>query len=303
MTDDLLHEAGVATPIYTGTSSDAWVAGDYDGDGKWEPAVLNGWTWQSSKLAAPITYRPAGFPSAAPAYPTWPPFGQGPSNGVLPVPADYDGDGKTDPAYYSVVDGTWWLSTQPSPVSFGIPPTATGNLDWDVPVPADYDGDGKADVAIYRPTDSTFHVLPSSGGPEQVTQVGPSAGLPVPADYDGDHKADPAIASVDGTRWYRAGSIVPFQTFTVTDVDPPVPVPADYTGDGRADAALMHLSATATLEVAGLGVVASAGAPGYVNTPALPAGVLDNIVRLTFYDQCMHLAYWHTKYPTYCPPS
>jgi len=65
----------------------------------------------------------------------------------------------------------------------------------------------------------------------------------------------------------------------------------------------MPLSATAPLEVAGLGVVASADAPGYVNTPALPAGVLDNIVRLTFYDQCMHLAYWHTKYPTYCPPS
>jgi hypothetical protein len=44
----------------------------------------------------------------------------------LPVPGDYDGDGKTDPAVYFPATGKWWIlysstgyTTNSGPVSWG----------------------------------------------------------------------------------------------------------------------------------------------------------------------------------------
>jgi hypothetical protein len=66
----------------------------------------------------------------------------------VPVPADFDGDGVTDPAVFQRSTGEWRaaLSTR----GFKATVLATLGGATDVPVTADYDGDGRADVAVFR---------------------------------------------------------------------------------------------------------------------------------------------------------
>ena len=190
-------QSGNPTPLWAGLGTDYTVGGDYDNDGKWEPAELVGRDWYSSKLASPIHFDPPGLPTATPDWPT----GTG-TPPILPVPADYDGDGDTDPAYYAQVDGTWWINGRAGSTQWGTPPIHTGALDWDVPVPADYDGDLKADIAVFHPTDHTLpHPAVVDRAPSGSCAFPHDAALmPVVADYDGDGKADPAVANLDRHR-------------------------------------------------------------------------------------------------------
>ena len=184
---------------------------DFDGDGKADPSIYrpsNGSWWvMGSEMGSRTTV-----------------FG---NQSDLIVPADFDGDTKTDIAIYR--NGEWHVLGSTS----GYSVRAFG-LAGDIPQPGDYDGDGSADLAVFRPSNGNWYMMGSRDGFRAVN-FGLSTDIPVAADFDGDGRFDPAVFR-DGA-WYILGSQAGFSAFQFGSAGDRA-VQADYDGDGKADAAV-----------------------------------------------------------------
>jgi hypothetical protein len=197
-------------------------------------------------------------------------------NHHVPAPADYDGDGRADPAVFRAESGTWEIHLGGrvrrvrGPAGPAIP--APGDYDGDgraepalrrdgrphrevldgsetarqvahpandLPASGDFDGDGRSDVAGFSTAEALWHVRYSGGGERTVPLGRPGSAIPVPADFDGDGRADLAVFDPDSATFHVVHSSDGEAVSTQFGYpNMSIPVPADFDGDGRADPAV-----------------------------------------------------------------
>jgi hypothetical protein len=174
--------------------SDTPLTRDYDGDGITDVAVAR----RGATTGDPLTWYIRQSSNNTARVVNWGTTGADANSFYdAPVPADYDGDGKTDLAIYrfgTAPDNNYIVLKSSDGGSIYQP---WGNFTTDYILPGDYDGDGKADFAVGRTgatntTPMVWHILHATGAIRQQT-FGFTNDLPAQGDYDGDGKTDIAI--------------------------------------------------------------------------------------------------------------
>ena len=247
-------------------STDLPQPGDYDGDGKDDICVFR----RTATIGADTYFYLIKSSDGTFQAVRWGVVGPVLDGTVtdIPIPRDYDGDGRTDMAVFrpgaAAGQRAYWYyrSTRNGFAQVSIPwgTTGDGSFTFDIPVPGDYDGDGKCDVAVYRfgmvPTNN-FIVLKSSDGTAQFAQWGNfQTDWIVPGDYDGDGKCDFAIARrmaapTDPLIWWirRSSDGATFvKNWGLSGTNGDVPVQGDYDGDARTDIAIYRRGASTGLQ-------------------------------------------------------
>jgi hypothetical protein len=231
--DGKLYEMTAPTPPPSGPLN--WAANnsaDFDGDRVTDFGLYRGRSPADSLWYAPATGGGGPFQIF---------FG---ATSDIPVPGDYDGDGRTDAVIFRPSTGLWY---GPRTGAAQIVIQTVLGAPGDIPIPGDYNGDGRTDPAIYRPSSGLFFATNTAGSQVLLnTRFGAPGDVPVPRDYDGDGRTDPAIYRQNATPqgfglWYAplSGGGV-HQIYFGAPGD--VPVPGDYNGDKIADSVIFRPS-------------------------------------------------------------
>jgi hypothetical protein len=184
--------------------------------------------------------------------------------GDVPVPADYDGDGRTDLTIWRPSDGNWWILKSASR-AFEASPWGTAG---DVPMPGDFDNDAEDDLAVYRPSTDAFYIRADGCDFSWAIHVGD--GMPVVGNFGGDARDDLGVYE-PATGWFRIQLMGGGSYYQRLGTGGGTPVARDYDGDGLTDVAVFY-PATGFWEIrrTTTGVVTSQwwGDPGDVTVPA-----------------------------------
>ncbi len=203
------------------------LAGDYDGDGKDDPAI---WRTAASPLAGFLIFE-SGTNTVR--------FEQFGTTGDDPrIPYDYDGDGRCDLAVFRTSDDIWYFKGSSNNAAGAITFVRWGAS---FPNPGDFDGDGRGD--FMNQIGGEWWILRSSDLGVQIATIGTGGSFGVPGDYDGDGRTDVGVTTSEvGTTWYYASSLNPtqnpFVTRRVWGTVNRTRAQGDYDGDGKSDYAV-----------------------------------------------------------------
>ena len=159
-----------------------------------------------------------------------------------PVFADYDGDGKTDFAFFQMDSGEW--SIFPSSGS-EIPVKSFFGALGDLPIPSNLDGDNKYEIGIWRPVSSAWLLTgfekDGSKKPKLIHE-GSYQDSTFSGDYDGDKKSDLIVWRPDDGYWHIVKSSNEYDFNNSEHIQNgqewDIIVPNDYNGDGKCDLVL-----------------------------------------------------------------
>jgi hypothetical protein len=122
-----------------GNRSDIPVAGDWDGDGKWEVGVRKASSNLFRLRRADGTVYGVTLGEA----------------GDIPITGDWNGDGRTDLGVYDLTQAAFSLRLEDTDGLVWLASVKYGTA-GDLPVTGDWDGNGKTDLGVWRPSSAQF---------------------------------------------------------------------------------------------------------------------------------------------------
>ncbi|HQH26798.1 MAG TPA: VCBS repeat-containing protein [Oligoflexia bacterium] len=159
----MLEDKGAGEQTIIGNPRGVPLAFDFDGNGCADLAIFDDPTDDRTAAKWKIRFIKNSHPGSRPDATIE--FGL---RGDIPIPGDYDGDGKAELAVYRPGTRTWYIRYAPGDIR---------EIQWGIdkahPLIADYNGDGQIDLAFFAPQGEYRYQILSSGFAGKAQEIMP----------------------------------------------------------------------------------------------------------------------------------